>query len=75
MDFRGVFASLPSAKQFDVAKKSTIMALFGEGVAAKEIAKRLKRNAVAVKKVIASNRDLKVYKMRSAESIQDGQGD
>jgi transposase len=37
------------------------MALFREGVAAKEIANRLKRNAAAVRKVIAANRDLKVY--------------
>jgi hypothetical protein len=52
---------MPSAKQFDVAEKSIIMALFRERVAAKEIANRLKRNAAAVRKVIAANRDLKVY--------------
>jgi hypothetical protein len=32
------FGTMPSAKQFDVAEKSIIMALFREGVAAKEIA-------------------------------------
>jgi hypothetical protein len=37
------------------------MALFGEGFAAKEIAKRLNRNAAAVRKVITANRDLKPF--------------
>lgn len=49
---------MPKAKQFDVGEKSKIMAWFWEGVTAKEIAKRLSRNAAAVRKIIAANRDL-----------------
>lgn len=49
---------MPKAKQFSVAEKAKIMALFKTGVAAKEIARSLGRNAAAVRKVIAALRDL-----------------
>ena len=54
------FAIMPRGKHFDVGEK-TIMTLFTEGVAPKEIAMRLKRNTAAVRKVIAANRDLPAF--------------
>jgi transposase len=60
-DLNGFFSqvlAMPSGKQFDVAEKSTIMGLFREGVSAKDIAKGLNRNAAAVRKIIAANRNL-----------------
>ena len=55
------FAIMFRGKQFDVGEKTTIMTLFTEGVAPKEIAMRLKRNTAAVRKVIAANRDLPAF--------------
>jgi len=52
---------MPRGKHFDVGEKTTIMTLFTEGVAPKEIAMRLKRNTAAVRKVIAANRDLPAF--------------
>jgi hypothetical protein len=49
---------MPRARQFKVSEKAKIMAWFGEGVPAKEIATRLGCNVNSVQKIIAANRSL-----------------
>jgi transposase len=55
-----LFSTMPKGRQFDVAEKMKVMALFHEGVAPKDIAARLKRNVSTVRKVIRDNKKLPV---------------
>ena len=49
---------MPKGKQFSIAEKGKIMALYRAGIAAKEIAKNLGRNTAAVRKIIAALKHL-----------------
>jgi transposase len=51
---------MPKDRQFDVAEKKKVMALFHEGVAPKDIAARLNRDVSTVRKVIRDNKELPV---------------
>jgi IS30 family transposase len=51
---------MPKGRQFDIAEKTKVMALFHEGVAPKDIAARLNRDVSTVRKVIRNNKKLPV---------------
>jgi transposase len=51
---------MPKRRQFDIAEKTKVMALFHEGVAPKDIAARLNRDVSTVRKVIRDNKKLPV---------------
>jgi hypothetical protein len=55
-----LFSTMPKGRQFDVAEKTKVMALFHEGVAPKDIAARLNRDVSTVRKVIRDNTKLPV---------------
>lgn len=55
-----LFSTMPKGRQFDVAEKTKVMAMFREGVAPKDIAARLKREVSTVRKVIRDNKELPV---------------
>ncbi len=52
------FSTMPRGKQLDVVEKTKILAWFREGVATKEIASRLRRDASVVRKTIRENKVL-----------------
>jgi hypothetical protein len=51
---------MTQGKQFDVSEKTKILAWFHEGITPKMIAERVQQNFKAMRKVIATNKDLPV---------------